>query len=88
MSVIGKLIYLSREGPGRIVYQGMFTVLKAQGLKECAGHVVKLDDGDLLTACHLAHGTGIVAMGLYDMTVFLVEGTTLGGGYEDYRGTF
>ncbi len=82
--VVGQRLLLSGERVGGVVHQRPCAALIAEGLEEGAGHVVQLDDGHLLALGHGPHGVGIVAVGLKDVLVGVVEKAALCGGAEHH----
>lgn len=64
--------------------QRFLTVLIAQCLEECTGHIMQFDDRHTLSFCHSSHGIRIVAMRfLYFAAGSFVKETALGRSHKD-----
>ena len=87
MRVIGKGFRLPGEGVCRIMHKRLRGAVVAEGFEERARHLVELNHRHLLAPSHLAHSLRIVAVGLLDEALLLVEGTTLSRRTEHHEGS-
>ena len=83
MGIVGQGLVLICKGVGRIVHQRLLATLKAKSFIKGRRHLCQIYHRYILSASHRLHGLGIVAMGILESLLILIEETAGGWRAED-----
>ena len=83
VGIVSQRLFLPREGVGRIMHQRTLRPLLTKRLIEGCRHAGEVDDRHILPPGHSLHGLRIVAVGVLDGLVVVIEEATGCGRAED-----